>query len=202
MNRDALLAKDRSKGFGFEVVGEEDAIKAIRALNGKELGGRALTVNEAKPMVKRGPYGPCLLSHRFGGGVCPPNSQFPDHSRPARHGNSYLPATIDGRGWVCLIRIGNGQTNILLRQTKAQNEFGGALKELIEQIAKALVDNSDQVSVRLIEGEQATVFELRVAQSDLGKVIGRQGRTASSIRTIISAEGMKLKKRFKLEILE
>ena len=78
----------------------------------------------------------------------------------------------------------------------------GAMKELIEQIAKALVDNPEQVSVRLIEGEQTTVFELRVAPSDLGKVIGKQGRTASSIRTIISAAGMKLKRRFTLEILE
>jgi predicted RNA-binding protein YlqC (UPF0109 family) len=52
------------------------------------------------------------------------------------------------------------------------------MKELIEQIAKALVDNPEQVSVRPIEGEQATVFELRVAQSDLGKVIGKQGRCA------------------------
>ena len=68
------------------------------------------------------------------------------------------------------------------------------MKELIEQIAKALVDNPEQVSVRLTEGEQTTVFELRVAQSDLGKVIGKQGRTVSSIRTIISAAGMKLKK--------
>jgi len=75
------------------------------------------------------------------------------------------------------------------------------MKELIEQIAKALVDNPDQVSVRPIEGEQTTVLELRVAQSDLGKVIGKQGRTARSIRTI-SAAGMKLKKRFTLEILE
>src|SRR5438477_8399265 len=77
-----------------------------------------------------------------------------------------------------------------------------AMKELIEQIAKALVDNPDQVSVRPIEGEQTTVLELRVAQSDLGKVIGKQGRTARSIRTILSAAGMKLKKRFTLEILE
>src|SRR5207249_1115010 len=76
-----------------------------------------------------------------------------------------------------------------------------AMKELIEQIAKALVDNPDQVSVRPIEGEQTTVLELRVAQSDLGKVIGKQGRTAGSIRTILSAAGMKLKKRFTLEIL-
>jgi predicted RNA-binding protein YlqC (UPF0109 family) len=58
------------------------------------------------------------------------------------------------------------------------------MKELIEQIAKALVDNPDQVAVRPIEGEQTTVLELRVAQSDLGKVIGKQGRTARSIRTI------------------
>ena len=73
------------------------------------------------------------------------------------------------------------------------------MKELIEQIAKALVDNPDQVSVHAIEGEQTTVLELRVAQSDLGKVIGKQGRTARSIRTILSAAGMKLKKRFTLE---
>ena len=76
------------------------------------------------------------------------------------------------------------------------------MKELIEQIAKALVDNPDQVTVKAIEGEQTTVLELRVAQSDLGKVIGKQGRTARSIRTILSAAGMKLKKRFTLEILE
>jgi predicted RNA-binding protein YlqC (UPF0109 family) len=76
------------------------------------------------------------------------------------------------------------------------------MKELIEQIAKALVDNPDEVSVRAIEGEQTTVLELRVSQSDLGKVIGKQGRTARSIRTILSAAGMKLKKRFTLEILE
>jgi hypothetical protein len=76
------------------------------------------------------------------------------------------------------------------------------MKELIEQIAKALVDNPDQVVVNAIEGEQTTVLELRVAQSDLGKVIGKQGRTARSIRTILSAAGMKLKKRFTLEILE
>ena len=76
------------------------------------------------------------------------------------------------------------------------------MQELIEQIAKALVDNPDEVSVRPIEGEQITVLELKVAQSDLGKVIGKQGRTARSIRTILSAAGMKLKKRFTLEILE
>jgi len=76
------------------------------------------------------------------------------------------------------------------------------MKELIEAIAKALVDNPDQVSVRPIEGEQVTVLELRVHPSDLGKVIGKQGRTARSIRTVLNAAGMKLKRRFTLEILE
>ena len=76
------------------------------------------------------------------------------------------------------------------------------MKELIEMIAKALVDSPDEVAVRAIEGEQSTVFELKVAQSDLGKVIGKQGRTARSIRTILGAAGMKLKRRFTLEILE
>jgi predicted RNA-binding protein YlqC (UPF0109 family) len=76
------------------------------------------------------------------------------------------------------------------------------MKELVEAIAKALVDNPDQVHVRAIEGEQVTVFELRVQKSDLGQVIGRQGRTAQAIRTILGAVGMKLRKRFTLEILE
>ena len=76
------------------------------------------------------------------------------------------------------------------------------MKDLIEQIAKALVDHPDQVSVRAVEGEQITVLELRVAQSDLGKVIGKQGRTARSLRTILGAAGMKMRKRFTLEILE
>jgi len=76
------------------------------------------------------------------------------------------------------------------------------MKELIEAIAKALVDNPDQVSVQPVEGEQVTVLELRVHPTDLGKVIGKQGRTARSIRTILNAAGMKLKKRFTLEILE
>jgi uncharacterized protein len=76
------------------------------------------------------------------------------------------------------------------------------MRELIEAIAKALVDNPDQVSVRAVEGEQITVLELRVNTSDLGKVIGKQGRTARSIRTILNAAGMKLHKRFTLEILE
>jgi len=76
------------------------------------------------------------------------------------------------------------------------------MKELIEMIAKALVDSPDQVVVSEVVGEQITVLELRVAQSDLGKVIGKQGRTARSIRTLLGAAGMKLRKRFVLEILE
>ena len=76
------------------------------------------------------------------------------------------------------------------------------MKELVEMIAKALVDHPEEVVVRPIEGEQSTVLELRVAASDLGKVIGKQGRTARSMRTILSAAGMKLKRRFTLEILE
>jgi predicted RNA-binding protein YlqC (UPF0109 family) len=76
------------------------------------------------------------------------------------------------------------------------------LKELVEAIAKALVDNPDQVQVRAIEGEHVSVFELRVHASDLGQVIGRQGRIAKAIRTILTAVGMKLQKRFTLEILD
>ena len=76
------------------------------------------------------------------------------------------------------------------------------LKELIETIAKSLVDNPDAVQVTEVGGEQTLVFELRVAQEDLGKVIGKQGRTARAIRTILSAASTKLKKRSMLEIIE
>lgn len=76
------------------------------------------------------------------------------------------------------------------------------MKELIEQIAKALVDRPEEVSVSEIDGERTTVYELRVAQSDLGKVIGKQGKTARSIRTILAAVGTKIGKRCVLEILE
>jgi len=79
---------------------------------------------------------------------------------------------------------------------------GGDMRTLVEQIARALVDEPEQVSVQAVDGEQVTVLELRVAPNDLGKVIGKQGRTARSIRTILSAAGMKLRKRFTLEILE
>jgi hypothetical protein len=77
-----------------------------------------------------------------------------------------------------------------------------AMKQLIEDIAKALVDVPEEVSVREVTGEQVTVLELKVAPSDLGKVIGKQGRTARSIRTILGAAGMKVNRRFTLEILE
>jgi uncharacterized protein len=76
------------------------------------------------------------------------------------------------------------------------------MKQLIEDIAKALVDIPEEVSVREVTGEQVTVLELKVAPSDLGKVIGKQGRTARSVRTILGAAGMKLNRRFTLEILE
>jgi uncharacterized protein len=76
------------------------------------------------------------------------------------------------------------------------------VKEPVEAIAKELVDNPDQVQVRAIEGEQVTMLELRVHPSDVGKVIGRQGRTVQAIRTILNAVGMKLRKRFTLEILD
>jgi predicted RNA-binding protein YlqC (UPF0109 family) len=76
------------------------------------------------------------------------------------------------------------------------------LKELVEFTAKSLVDQPDEVQVTEVEGEQTTVIELRVAKEDLGKVIGKQGRTARAIRTILSAAASKGKKRCVLEILE
>ena len=76
------------------------------------------------------------------------------------------------------------------------------MKQLIEDIAKALVDLPDEVTVSEVKVEQVTVLELKVAASDLGKVIGKQGRTARSIRTLLGAAGMKLNRRFTLEILE
>ncbi len=79
---------------------------------------------------------------------------------------------------------------------------GNGVRALLEDIAKALVDVPNEVVVNEVSGEQATVFELRVASSDLGKVIGKQGRTARSIRTLLGAVGTKLNRRFSLEILE
>ena len=76
------------------------------------------------------------------------------------------------------------------------------MKDLVKFIAQALVDNPDDVSVSEIEGEQTSVIELRVAKDDLGKIIGKHGRTAQSIRTILSAASAKNKKRAVLEIVE
>jgi len=76
------------------------------------------------------------------------------------------------------------------------------VKQLIELIAKSLVDNPSKVEVTQIDGEQSSILELKVAQEDLGKVIGKEGRTAQAIRVILGAAGMKLKKRFILELVE
>ena len=81
-------------------------------------------------------------------------------------------------------------------------DMGGDMRLLVEQIAQALVDAPEQVQVTSVPDADATVLELRVAQTDLGKVIGKQGRTAKSIRTILGAASMKLKKRYTLEIIE
>jgi predicted RNA-binding protein YlqC (UPF0109 family) len=78
----------------------------------------------------------------------------------------------------------------------------GEMKELIAYIAKALVDKPEDVSVTEIEGEQTSVIELKVAKEDLGKVIGKQGRTARAMRTILSAASTKINKRSVLEIIE
>ena len=76
------------------------------------------------------------------------------------------------------------------------------MKALIENIAKALVDDPDAVSVREVEGDQATVLELTVASEDLGKVIGRQGRTVRAMRTLLGAASIRTGRRTMLEILE
>ncbi len=76
------------------------------------------------------------------------------------------------------------------------------MRELIDYIARALVDNPEMVEVSEIEGNQTSVLELKVAKEDLGKVIGKQGRTARAMRTILSAASAKIKKRTVLEIIE
>jgi predicted RNA-binding protein YlqC (UPF0109 family) len=76
------------------------------------------------------------------------------------------------------------------------------MRELVEYMAKALVDESEKVTVTEVEGERVTVIELRVAPGDLGKVIGKQGRTARALRTILNANATKLRKRAVLEIVE
>jgi hypothetical protein len=81
-------------------------------------------------------------------------------------------------------------------------EGDGFMKDLIEYIAKALVDNPEAVEVSEVEGTKTSVLELKVAKEDLGKVIGKQGRSARAMRTILSAASAKLKKRTVLEIVE
>jgi hypothetical protein len=81
------------------------------------------------------------------------------------------------------------------------SEQSGDVRALIEQIAKALVDEPDQVSVNQVEGE-TTMIELKVAPNDLGKVIGKQGRTARALRALLGAAGIRFHKRFALEIVE
>ncbi|HBC97694.1 MAG TPA: KH domain-containing protein [Clostridium sp.] len=75
------------------------------------------------------------------------------------------------------------------------------MKELVEMIAKALVDNPEMVQVNEIEGEQSVILELKVAQEDMGKVIGKQGRIAKAIRTVVKAAAIKENKRVVVEII-
>jgi len=82
------------------------------------------------------------------------------------------------------------------------SEPTGNMQALLEQIAKSLVDEPDQVSVSQSDNGASSTFELKVAPNDLGKVIGKQGRTARAMRALISAAGVKLNKRFTLEIVE
>lgn len=82
------------------------------------------------------------------------------------------------------------------------SEPGGDVRALVEHVARALVDSPDQVSVNVVEEEGDTVVELEVADGDLGKVIGKQGRTARALRALLGAAGIKAEKRYSLEILE
>jgi predicted RNA-binding protein YlqC (UPF0109 family) len=76
------------------------------------------------------------------------------------------------------------------------------MTDLLSEIARALVDDADSISVEAIENQESTLLRLRVAQKDIGKIIGKQGRTARSLRTILGAASMKLQHRFSLDILE
>ncbi len=97
----------------------------------------------------------------------------------------------------------SGQARCGCPALQAQAPLGGnPMKELIQYIARSLVDHPEEVQVNEVEGEQTTVLELKVAKEDLGKVIGKQGRTARAMRTILSAASTKCKKRTVLEILE
>lgn len=87
-------------------------------------------------------------------------------------------------------------------QAVAPNDAAGNMVKLVAGIARSLVDLPDQVFVEAIPNQDGTIVRLRVAHGDVGKVIGKQGRTARSLRTIISAASMKLKHRFSLDIIE
>jgi len=82
------------------------------------------------------------------------------------------------------------------------NRWSGAMKDLITKIVQALVDQPEEVSVNEIGGDHTTMLEVRVAKTDMGKVIGKQGRTAQAIRTLLSAASGKTRKRYILEIME
>jgi predicted RNA-binding protein YlqC (UPF0109 family) len=87
-------------------------------------------------------------------------------------------------------------------QLASGDDSAKKMSELIAELARALVDKPEEVSVETIQDGDATLLRLHVAQSDVGKVIGKQGRTARSIRTVLSAASMKLKRRFSLDIVE
>jgi len=76
------------------------------------------------------------------------------------------------------------------------------VKELVEMIAKSLVDNPDEIQITQLSGESSSIFELKVAPEDMGRIIGEQGRTVQAIRVILGAAGMKIKKRFSLDLIE
>lgn len=84
----------------------------------------------------------------------------------------------------------------------ANGQSSERMKQLILEIVQALVDQPDGVSVEMIEDHEATILQVRVAPQDIGKVIGKQGRTARSLRTILGAASMKLRHRFSLDIIE
>jgi hypothetical protein len=87
-------------------------------------------------------------------------------------------------------------------QLESVNDSEKKMSDLVAELARALVDKPEEVSVETIQDGDGTLLRLHVAQSDVGKVIGKQGRTARSIRTVLSAASMKLKRRFSLDIVE
>jgi uncharacterized protein len=116
-------------------------------------------------------------------------------------------ATVDdllhfGSGPRGTLPVGHADAEPSTEETAEHRGESMQIQELVEFMAKALVDVPDSVEVREIEGEQSSVVELRVAKEDLGKVIGKQGRTARSMRTVLSAAAAKLKKRVVLDIIE